>query len=791
MLPDYLRRKDVTELRGTYSVIFVLLIYALGICAVLARRSNKPIGRAVSMLELALIPPVMGNLLIVGSGERYIALIGCYVYFIGMDLVLYALVRFTEAYCKGTGNGQKRPTVVYAALLLDSVQMICNLFIGHAFSIEAIDVEGTPYYRLVPHLGQIVHRIVDYAVFIAILLIFLVISVKTTKIYRERFSAILVAMTAVGMLQTYYIFSRSPIDRSMVGYGIFGLLIFYLSLIYRPLRLLDRMLSGITSEMSEAIYVFDPTGNCIWANTRGCELAEVTDDNYDGVKDQLIELFGDPSQSSEQSAVQRSIQTENGIRYYRLEENKVHDEKKHLTGSYLFIRDITAERERVKQELYNAMHDKLTGLYTRSHLYARIEETLTADPHTQYLIVFLDVKNFKIVNDIFGTDFGDYALCCIAEWIRSHACEKCIYGRLAGDTFGLCVPIYRFNRRMLEAELANFRVARGKVDYPVLLHLGVYEVTPDTKDVSVMFDRAHLSLSVITDEYHTHIAFYDDRIREQLLWNQKISSQLHEAIRTKQLRPYLQPIADENGKVVGAEALARWIHPEYGFMAPGQFIPVFEKNGMIVEVDRHMWRCACETLSRWQKAGMNLFISVNISPKDFYFVDVIGEIQHLVHEYGVYPARLRIEITETVMMSDSDNRIRIIEEFRKAGFIVEMDDFGSGYSSLNLLKDMPVDVLKIDMKFLGETKELEKAHTIVKNIINLSQELGIVSLTEGIENEGQYAALSRMGCKLFQGYYFAKPMPVEEFEQFAKIGQPRACGITHISEREPVRAEPD
>ena len=282
-----------------------------------------------------------------------------------------------------------------------------------------------------------------------------------------------------------------------------------------------------------------------------------------------------------------------------------------------------------------------------------------------------------------------------------------------------------------------------------------------------MFDRAHLALSTITDDYKTHIAYYDKKLRDRVLWNQRISAELQEAITQKQIRPYLQPITDKSGKVVGAEALARWIHPEHGFMAPNMFIPVFEGNGMIVEVDRHMWRCACEILSRWKAEHGDLFISVNISPKDFYFTDVAAEIKQLAAEYGVEPSRLRIEITETVMMNDPEEKMKVLEELRSEGFIVEMDDFGSGYSSLNLLKDMPVDVLKIDMKFLSSGSDSGKAQTIIRNIIRLSDELGIDSLTEGVETEPQFESLSRMGCRLFQGYYFAKPMPAEEFETFA------------------------
>ena len=185
---------------------------------------------------------------------------------------------------------------------------------------------------------------------------------------------------------------------------------------------------------------------------------------------------------------------------------------------------------------------------------------------------------------------------------------------------------------------------------------------------------------------------------------------------------------------------------------------------MIVEVDKHMWRCACEILEKWKEKNGDLFISVNISPKDFYFIDVVSEIKKLSEEYGIAPSQLRIEITETVMMSEAELRMKTLNEFRAAGYIVEMDDFGSGYSSLNMLKDMPVDVLKIDMKFLSKSKDDEKARTILQNIINLSENLGIASLTEGVETEEQYRMLGNMGCEMFQGYYFAKPMPLDEFE---------------------------
>ena len=761
------------DIRVAFSAIFTFLMIALCFCAVKGFRSNRKIGRAVGWLDLSLLPPMIGNIIIIGSSVEIRSLVGEYIFSLGMNGVLVALVNFTNIYCSGMGNGQQKPTAVYIVLTADFVQVLANIFFGHAFDLEPVMVQDKTYFRLVPHWGQYLHRTVDYAVFFCVILIFLLASVKTSRLFREKFTMLLTSMIVLGIWQTFYVFSRTPVDRSMIGYGVVGILVFYLALYHRPMRLLDRTLSNIVSEMSEALFIYDPTGKCIWANEKGLELTGASIKRLDDIPASLSKKFGEREYGIDAWSDNKVIVSDGSEKYYYIENRPVNDDKNNLGGSVLIIRDNTEEQLRLKRELYNSIHDSLTGLYTKQYLYECIRGMLDGAPDTDFVAVFVDVKNFKIVNDIFSSSFGDIALKQIAEWIKADMNEKCVYGRLAGDTFGVFLPAEQFenDRERLENELANFTVSDGNASHHLVMHLGVYETADRDIDVSVMFDRAHLALSTITDDYNNHIAYYDNDLREKILWEQRITAELREAIDTMQLRPYLQPITDRSGRVVGAEALARWIHPVHGFMPPSMFIPVFEKNGMITEVDKHMWRCACKILSKWKECGRDLFISVNISPKDFYFIDVVSEIKSLVDEYGIEPIKLRIEITETVMMNDPEERMKVLDDFRRLGFIVEMDDFGSGYSSLNLLKDMPVDVLKIDMRFLSASGSKERAKTIVKNIIRLSEELDISSLTEGVETEKQYHHLSLMGCKLFQGYYFAKPLPQDEFEQFADNGK--------------------
>ena len=755
-------------MRIAFSAVFTLVILAQIWCAFRAKHSGKPIGRYVAAVNYSLIPPLLGNLIIIGSHNKTISVIGCYIYFLGVDFVVFTLARFTVEYCKTRYKKLKIPWFVYVLLVVDYIQFMLNPFLGHAFDMAPVEFDGSVYWDLVPYAGQAYHRIVAYSILLAVVIILLVTAHNMPKIYRERFTSVSLVLVFVGLWQLFYLFSDSPVDRSMLGYGVLGIMIYFFALRYRPLRLLDRMLSGIVSGMDEALYIFDPTGKCIWANETGFALAGVKDQSVEKATENLVKLFGDPG-NSENGAAQRTIGTGDDARYYVLEENRNTDEKGKFIGTYLRISDVTDEQNRMKREMYDATHDLMTGLYTREYLFTNISDRLFNDKETSYYALYIDVKNFQMVNDIFGNDFGDHAIRHIGEWISNYLSPNCIYGRLIGAAFGVLMPKDEWEHDHIEKTLANFILKDQKAHYHVLIHVGVYEIDRKEEDVSVMFDRAFLSLSTITDEFHVHIAYYDTKIREKILWDQNISGQLSDSIENRELCPYLQPIADRDGKIVGAEALARWEHPEYGFLAPYKFIPVFEHNGLIVDVDRYMWRCACEILSRWKKLGSDMFISVNISPKDFYFLDVFAEMKKLVAEYDIEPSRLRIEITETVMMNEEEDRMAILDEFRKAGFIVEMDDFGSGYSSLNMLKDMPVDVLKIDMKFLGKSSNVERAKIIVQNVISLAKDLGITALTEGVETDAHYSTLSAMGCALFQGYYFAKPMPVKEFETFAGL----------------------
>lgn len=753
-------------MRTALSVIFTLLIISLAVCVVFSLRSKKPIGKAVANLLVGLTIPVIGNLILIVTTDQNIANFGCNVYFLGMDAAVITLLFFTYAYCE---IGKIKPAIyalIYTLFGLDVIQYILNPFFGLTFATEQIMVDDRPYYRLIPYLGQTYHRVVCYGLFVTSLIIFVVMTVRASRVYVEKYMVILFSMVVTGAIESYYIFSRHPMDMSMIGFGLFGLLVFFFALHYRSMRVLDRLLASMASDMPEAIFFFDKSGKCIWTNEPGRQRIGVSKDNYDDVKDNLKFLFDDIDFETTGWTKKIVIGSGDDAQYLELSMRSAEDEFGRLAGSYLTIHDNTEEQRAMQEQIYNSTHDSVTGLYAKEFLFDCIEKRLKRDKKTEYMIAYFEIANFKVLNDVFGSEFGTVTIKKIAETVKAYASEKTIYGKLSDDSFGLLMDKSKFKEELIEKLLEDFKVADENMEHHVLIHAGIYDPKPDDEiDVPLFFNSARLATTMISDNYHKRVVYYDDKLRDEAIHDQLIANQLKEAIETKQIRPYLQPIVDSRGMLAGAEALVRWIHPEEGFMNPGQFIPIFERNGMISIVDKYMWRCACELLASWKERSIDSFISINVSPKDFIRLDVVAELKALVDEFGIDASKLRIEITETAMTSDSVDMIKIVESLRESGFIVEMDDFGSGYSSLNLLKNINLDLIKIDMQFLRDSERNLKAGMIIKNIINMSEDLGIDTLTEGVETAKQFEKLFDMGCRLYQGYYFSKPVPVEDFEK--------------------------
>ncbi len=409
--------------------------------------------------------------------------------------------------------------------------------------------------------------------------------------------------------------------------------------------------------------------------------------------------------------------------------------------------------------------DSLTGLYNKWGFFFEVQERLEKETQERYQLLCANIKSFKLVNDLFGFAAGDNILQKIGAAIGKQACEKCIYARLNADSFGVFLPEQNAPDMIKMLTETEF-YAEGNESYLLHLDIGVYEIDDRTIPVSLMYDRANMALQTIKEDRSKQVAYFKETMRDQMLKEQMLYSELHRAIKKREMIMYLQGLYDAEETLVGAEALVRWNHPEKGILSAGMFVETLEKNGLIITLDQYIWELACEQLKKWSVEGKeHLYLSVNISAKDFEAVDVCGVLTGMVKKYGISPEKLRLEITETTLMQNIEANLKIVDELRANGFIVEIDDFGSGYSSLNMLKDITADVIKLDMKFLRKCKNEQRSRTILQTMVELVKKLGMQAVVEGVETKEQFELLKEYQCDLFQGYYLMRPQPVENFEQ--------------------------
>ena len=415
---------------------------------------------------------------------------------------------------------------------------------------------------------------------------------------------------------------------------------------------------------------------------------------------------------------------------------------------------------------YLAHHDSLTNVLNADAFYELSREMIKNTPDRSWVMVTGNIMNFRLVNTLFGVTRGNEVLVKTAALLREIS-ERAggLCGRLGGDQFAMLLPGADYQEQaLLDTAKALADAFRSGI-YTFCIHFGVYRIDDASIPVSVMCGRANSALRTIREDLSKTVACFDNTILHNILREQKVTGSFEDAMQRGEFRMYLQPLVDHNGRTIGAEALARWVRSDGSLVMPGDFIPVLEHAGLIQQLDVYIWELAIRQLSAWKgtdKAGLS--ISVNMSAKDFYSIDVYEVLTRLVEQYDVDCSLLRLEITETALLVEPDKSDAVVSKLRQRGFLVEIDDFGKGYSSLSLLKNIQADVLKIDMGFLHEISEHERSRVILETVISLASSLGMEVITEGVETQQQLQVLCEMGCRHFQGFYFSRPIPVEEYE---------------------------
>ena len=436
----------------------------------------------------------------------------------------------------------------------------------------------------------------------------------------------------------------------------------------------------------------------------------------------------------------------------------------------LVLRNMKAEKKSLerKQLITATEFDSLTGLYNINFFHEYVNQLRQKYPNRKMDAVAIDIEQFLLLNDLNGREFSDSILREVGKEIRNFLKgTDGIATRIEGDRFS----IFCEHQEDYQALLDRFQNRMDELvrNVSIRLRMGVMPGQADVDPVQ-LFDRAWLACNKVRGSSSKHLMIYNEEIHEKEHLNQRLLNDLRRGVEQHEFKVYYQPkyaIQSNPPKLDSAEALVRWEHPELGFIPPNEFIPLFEKNGQISIIDKYVWTETARQIAVWRdKFGITVPVSVNLSRIDLFDPKLESILDKIVEDNGLERRFLKLEITESAYTENEEKVLEVMSRLRSKGYEIEMDDFGAGYSSLNMLSSMPVDVLKMDRAFIMNIDQNDKGHHLVELILDIARNLNVPVIAEGVETESQMAFLKKAGCAIVQGYYFSRPLPPDKFEPF-------------------------
>lgn len=416
---------------------------------------------------------------------------------------------------------------------------------------------------------------------------------------------------------------------------------------------------------------------------------------------------------------------------------------------------------------YRAEYDPISSIYNKATFFAMAQQILNEEKQKQRTLIRFDIDRFKIINELYGMSEGDKVLRYIGKIVQGQSGAGETFARMGDDVF--CMLLNRNEQETIELiELLEYHINEYPLAFQFIISVGIVRIPKYMGvPVNILCDRAAMAQRTVKGSYTRCYAFYEDWMGEALSREHQITGYMRKALEERQFQVYLQPKYNmTTNEIIGAEALARWKHPVEGMIMPGDFIPLFERNGFITHLDEYIWDSVGQLMRKWMDQGLPVVpVSINVSRMHLHNPNVCDIIFEISKRYQIPRGFIEIEITESAYIETPQMLYSIMDILQGAGYKVMMDDFGSGYSSLNMLKDISVDTIKIDLNFLKDARRNNQiGKNVLQGIIQLMKNIEMPVIIEGVETKEQVDYLTGIGCNFAQGYYYAKPMPVDEFE---------------------------
>ena len=748
--------------------VYIILIISMIACIGVIRKSNTANQKSmVWLIGMGVFTAVVYTVsILIPTDYPTLAVFMKGLYFVGTDWLTIALMFFVADYARIHLNTKVPKLVLTFLAVVDSISLLVNTFTQHMFAIERSALSWAEYWQTMHKTPHFIHMVFVYSMVVCCVLLLLYRMITAPKIYKGKYGVILFLLAAVIALNLVCVMLPG-FDYSVLIYGLLAMSICYFVLHVSPKNLLESVHSTLLEDSVIGLFVYDDAKKCVGVNQAAKDLFGLDEDEIYSAAEEYLANWEEEfnGKMKDVMGAERQIIKNGEKMYIYVNYQKLLDEKGRVLGSGFQFEDRTEVVKQYHEDKYKAAHDVLTGLLNRSAFESRVREILS-ESDKQYYMMCSNIKDFKLINELCGSEVGDQLLIAQANTIRADESGDSVSCRMYADKFCTLLPKDDYNEEAFGKNMSSVMDTVLSIPLKTQFYFGIYEIVDKTEPVWTMCDKAMMAIDVISGSYEKSFNFYNEELFQRIIKEKEIIGEFDKAIENDEFHMFLQPQIANDGTLVGAEALVRWIHPGKGMINPADFIPVLEKSGLIHKLDLVMWEKAAQQLEKWKKDGRgNLSISVNISTKDFYLINIQEAFRALSEKYDFDIKNLKLEITESALMKDVRKITRNMDELHALGYDIEIDDFGSGYSSLGMLKDIHADILKIDMIFLRDTENTARSTTILKNVISMSKELGMPVITEGVEKKEHVDFLRDAGCDMFQGFYFSKPISVENFER--------------------------
>lgn len=759
-------------IKNIFIILFFLFQIATVVCISLTTKDCSPQSRTLEHFHIVSLVAIVlyeGTLLV--DNPLY-ANIFEGLYLASIEWLLYAFMFYIMA-LSGKGDSKQSKAAKgfnHAYILLATINTIIlgtNWLHGFAFNLSPYYVEKGFYCWMIDYnFYNIIHLTVCYLIIAIIILEMCYRIFSISRMYISKYIFIFIMFLAVVFLNASFILFGKyvMIDYSALVFAVLSICLYIFNGYRLPQNLQSEIYLLVSQNISNPVICFDHNGQIIYKNDNAEKLFQnpciepfcrkLLDNDFEiDMQEERLELLDKDEKLKEH--------------IFNVEYKKLKSTHNHFLGSVISFEDKTTEKRNIEMEEFQAHHDELTGLLNRISFFQKVSEVIEENPDEPRIMIATNIQKFKMLNELFGTSIGDEILKLQAKNLNAAKYPGVVLGRIGADRFAMLISRQYFNPEKAVLNTMDVKENFKHKNFVLNINIGVYEIEDLKESASVMYDKAFLAIKNCGDDDNKIIHYYNSSLMEDLVEEKDIISNFQLALETNQISMFLQPQIDsKTGKCVGAEALARWYHVTRGRLNPARFVGILEEAGLVYKLDYYMWKKAVQKLSEWDKLGVqDLYISVNISPKDFYLADLYKDLTELIELYKVDPKRINLEITETMIMENKVFYEEVIHKLSEYGFSIEMDDFGSGYSSFMSLKNLKMDVLKIDMEFLREAEVSERSKKILTRIIKMGKKLGMKIITEGVETKANVEFLMENGCDYLQGYYFDRPISVTDFEE--------------------------